>query len=105
MVDTMGETIEQVACESVTDEVFECFMAHQCVPRAMRRTGLDIWVGYLGFFYDMNFPESMRIAMEEGFYRRPFDEARFVQEETQTRVAAILRELEVYLDDRMQREN
>ena len=98
MVDTMGETIEMVEQETVTDEVFEHFMAHECVPKDIRRTGLDIWVGFLAFFYDMNFPQSMKIALEEGYYRRQFDHAEFTLPETREKVNAILCELEFYLD-------
>ena len=97
MVDTMGEMIEMVEQETVTDEVFEHFMAHECVPKDIRRTGLDIWVGFLAFFYDMNFPQSMKIALEEGYYRRQFDHAEFTLPETRERVNAILCELESYL--------
>lgn len=97
MIDTIGETVEQVEEESITDEVFECFMDHRCVPKAIRRTGLDIWVGFLCFFYDMNFPISMEIARSEGYYRRQFDNAVFAREETHERVNIILRELEIYL--------
>ena len=102
MVDTMGETISQVAQEKITDHVYDCFMAHKCVPRGIRRSGLDIWVGFLGFFYDMNFPESIRMAVQEGFYKRPFLEADFSDEETRRRVDTILREIEIYLISRQQ---
>ena len=98
MVDTMGETISQVEQESITDEVYECFMSHKCIPRAMRRTGLDIWIGFLGFFFDMNFPESVAIARREGYYRKQFDKADFTLPETRERVRTVLTELETYLD-------
>ncbi len=94
MTDTMGETIDMVEQETVSDEVF---MAHECIPKDIRRTGLDIWVGFLAFFYDMNFPQSMKIALEEGYYRKQFDNADFSLPETRERVDAILCELETYL--------
>ncbi len=101
MRDTMGETVAQVEAETVTDEVFALFMERRCVPRAVRKTGLDIWVGFLGFFYDMNFDAAVRLARREGFYRMPFDRARFGKEETRRRTAAILESLEKSIDERL----
>ena len=97
MVDTMGESISQVEQEYITDEVYDRFMRHECIPKALRRTGVDIWIGFLGFFYDMNFPESIAIAREEGHYRRRFDTASFTHPETRTRISSILKELETFI--------
>lgn len=98
MVNTMGETIEEIEQERISDEVYECFMSHKCIPRAIRRTGLDIWTGFLGFFFDMNFPESVAIARREGYYRKQFDKTNFALPETRERVRTMLTELENYLD-------
>ena len=97
MADTMGEPIPQVEQEYITDVVYDHFMRHECVPKSLRRTGLDIWIGFLGFFYDMNFPESIAIAREEGYYRRQFDTATFTHPETRTRISSILEELETFI--------
>ncbi len=100
MVDTMGETIAQVEQERISDEVFEKIMNRQQVPKGIRKTGLDIWVGFLGFFFDLNFDASFEILREERYYRRPFAEANFVLPETRERVAAVLAVIEDYVESR-----
>lgn len=101
MVDTMGETEEQVAEETVTDVVYDSIMRHQCVKKEERKTGLDKWVSFLGFFFDMNFSQSLEILMEERYYRAPFDRTRFTVPETRERVEKILKETEKYIRERI----
>lgn len=97
MVDTMGETIAQVEQETITDCVYDCIFEHKCVDKTIRRTGLDKWVSFLAFFFDMYFPESLEMLQEKKYYRKPFDEARFVDQKTCIQVKEILDEVEAYL--------
>lgn len=101
MVDTMGETEEQVAQETITDIIFDDFMAHRCIRKEDRRTGLDKWVSFLAFFFDFYFTESMEYLREKQYYRQPFERVRFVNPETDRQVKLILRELEDYIADRV----
>lgn len=97
MVDTMGETEEQVAQETVTDAVFWSIMEHRCVKKEERQTGLDTWVTFLGFFFDFNFKESIGFLMEKKYYRKPFDRVVFTDPETDRRIRLILEEVEAYI--------
>lgn len=101
MVDTMGETVEQVEQETVSDSVFQCIMEHKCILKEKRETGLDKWVSFLAFFFDMYFDESISLLLTDKYYRRPFDEANFVKEETKKRVDMILDEIECYISGRV----
>lgn len=97
----MGETEEQVAGETITDAVYNSILRHECVKKEERKTGLDKWVSFLGFFYDMNFAESLEILTEEKYYRAPFDRTCFVDAETKKRVEIILEETEKYIRERI----
>lgn len=101
MVDTMGETDEQVARETVTDVVFESILEHRCVLKEERQTGLDKWVSFLAFFFDLYFTESVRLLMKEKYYRRPFDRVVFTDPETDRRIKIILREIEDYIEGKI----
>lgn len=101
MVDTMGETEEQVAGETITDAVYNSILRHECVKKEERKTGLDKWVSFLGFFFDMNFAESLEILTEEKSYRAPFDRTCFTDAETKKRVEIILEETEKYIRERI----
>lgn len=100
MVDTMGETLEQVAKETVTDIVYECVLAHRCVRREDRRTGLDIWVSFLTFVFDIYFKESIGWIWESGYYKIPFERVTFTNPQTVERVKVIFEEVERYMKSR-----
>ncbi len=94
LVDTMSETREQVAKEEISDDVYERIMSGKEVPKDIRKTGLDIWVGFLGFLYGLYFEESKTIIAEHKYYRKQFDETAFVLPQTRERVEAILARVE-----------
>lgn len=97
MVDTMGETEKQVAKETISDGMIESIFSHRCVKKEERKTGLDIWVGFLAFFFDLYFEESIRLNFERKYYRQPFDRTRFEKPETAERVRLVLEEVENYI--------
>ena len=100
MVDTMGETIEQVAQEKVTESVYNSIFAHHCIKKEERQTGLDKWVSFLGFLFDMYFDESICLLAENRYYRKPFDQTKFADAQTQLRVNEIMEEIEHYIQKR-----
>lgn len=96
-MDTMGETVEQVAKERISDDVYELIMNHQQIPKSVRKTGLDFWVGFLGFVYGLYFSESLAIIGEDGYYKRQFINTHFELGETQHRVRKVLEDIDAYL--------
>ncbi len=97
MTDTMGETYEQVSKETVTRDVMNCFLEHRTIPKTIRKTGLDIWISFLAFFFDFNFKESIEIAKDDGYYIKPFERISFEKEETRLKVAIILDDLKNFI--------
>lgn len=101
MVDTMSETYEQVAEETVTDEVYDTIFRHETVLKTIRKTGLDIWVGFLAFFFDLYFDESVQILQDQKYYMQPFDRVQFTLPETRKKIAEIREEVEKYIASRL----
>lgn len=97
-LDTAGRSSEEVAGETISDAVLKSILEHRCVERDDRKTGLDIWVSFLAFFFDLNFKESLRILMKEKYYRIPFEKAAFTNPETVRRLGIIFAEAEGYVD-------
>lgn len=71
-------------------------MDHRCVEKEKRKTELDIWMTFLGFFFDLNFKRSFRIAKEQGYYRQPFEKIYFTK--AQAQIDRILNEVEQYIE-------
>lgn len=100
MVDSIGETEEQVAQETITDEVYNSIFEHRCVKKEIRKTGLDKWVSFLAFFFDLYFDESVELLTQQRYYRQPFDRVVFADPDTAVRVTKVLEEIEAYIDRR-----
>ena len=101
MVDTMGETIEEVSKETISDEVYYDILHHVSIDKNKRKTGLDVWISFLGFIYDLNFTESLQYLKKDEYYRMPFDSIVFSNEKTERDVQIILDDLEKYMEERI----
>lgn len=104
MIDTVGETYEQIAKETVTDEVYATIFRHESVLKTIRKNGLDIWIGFLGFFFDLYFDESIEILQKQKYYLQPFERIHFEIPETEQKVKELLEETERYIASRLSKE-
>lgn len=98
MNDVVGASESKIAQETITPAVRQAILEHRCVDKLIRRTYLDFWVSFLGFFFDLNYPETVAAAKSQGYYRMPFDRTAFADPETSRQVAEILAEIECYID-------
>lgn len=98
MNDVVGAPEEVIAAETITPAVLDAIREHRSVDKVIRKTYLDYWISFLGYFFDMNFPESMEIAREQGYYRMPFERTSFTDPETKAQVTEALMILESYMD-------
>ena len=90
--------------EAVSDVVYESILGHYCIKKQERKTGLDVWVSFLGFFFDLNFAESLRIALKQGYYKKRFLELNFEDPATEERVRRCIAETEQYAYARLRME-
>ena len=95
---------EQVEQEAVSDVVYESILGHYCIKKQERKTGLDVWVSFLGFFFDLNFAESLRIALKQGYYKKRFLDLNFEDPATEERVRRCIAETEQYAYARLRME-
>ena len=103
-VDTTDFSAEQVGQEAVSDVVYESILGHYCIKKQERKTGLDVWVSFLSFFFDLNFAESLRIALKQGYYKKRFLELNFEDPATEERVRRCIAETEQYAYARLRME-
>lgn len=96
-VDTMGESADQVSKETISPEVYKRIMAHEQIPKSIRKTGLDFWIGFLGFIYNLYYKESLHIIAKDKYYLRPFESVTFQNERTKEQIPLILSEIGKYM--------
>ena len=82
-----GVSEEELLASPLTPAVEETFYAHRTVLRADRRVPADFLLGFACFAFELVYPESRRVAGEQGHLFELFDRP-FANEETARRMAA-----------------
>lgn len=59
-----------VGMEGVSGNIMEAIGEHRCIRRDERTTHMDMWVSYLAFIFDLNFPSSFRFIKEKDYLNR-----------------------------------
>lgn len=98
MIDVVGVPDEEVARETISPAVLQSIREHRCVDKLIRRTYLDYWISFLGYFFDLNYAESMSIAREQGYYRIPFERVTFLEPTVKEQVKEAFAIVENYID-------
>lgn len=73
---------EEVQRETVSPNILEAVRAHRCIRREERSTHLDMWISYLAFIFDLNFPSSFRYIQDHDYINHNIDRMEYQQEKT-----------------------
>lgn len=95
--DTVGASAREIAAMTMSDEVYEALVEHRGILREQRKNALDIWVSFLGFFADMNYPVSFALCRSQGYWKAPFS-LPFENEKTAAQIENLLTLYEKYID-------
>ena len=71
--DIYNVSTESLRRSAVTPAVLESFYARHCVLRTLKRTPADNVVGHASLVYELVYPESLRIAAEQGWLWKLLD--------------------------------
>lgn len=71
-IDTPMEEIYDVSTEElknavITDAVLEAFDEEHCILKSIRRSAIDQLVGHISLAYELEFPVSLSIVVEQGY--------------------------------------
>lgn len=91
-----GVPEEELLASPLTPAVEETFYAHRTVLRAERRVPADFLLGFACFAFELVYPESRRIAGEQGYLFELFDRP-FTNEETARRMVAARAHLQEWM--------
>lgn len=93
-IDTSGETLDSISEANITPIVYESIIQERSVLRSDRKTSLDMWISFLGFVFDLNFPESANLILKADFWRLPLqnmlDQNLIVDRQTRQQVENLL---------------
>ena len=59
--------------EDFSDEVYECLLSKNLIPRSLKKTKADMLAISLGFVFDFNFPISYQILRNSKYYDKEIE--------------------------------
>lgn len=64
---------EDIENSIITDKIYNDFMAEKVILSKDRKTGIDIWISYIAFIFDLNFKCSYQLIKENNYINKLFD--------------------------------
>lgn len=73
---------EAIQREGISPHILQAVREERCIRSGERRTHLDMWVSYLAFIFDLNFPSSFQFIQEHNYINRCIDRMDYEEENT-----------------------
>lgn len=83
---------EELGTIDVSDPILAEFLAHHQIKKEDRRTKMDMWVSYIAFIFDFNFPASYQYVLEHRYIESNVDRIPYSNPETARKMALIRQE-------------
>lgn len=64
IVTMLDVTAEELGSESISPHVYQSFLSGIPILNSERVTHMDMWISYLGYIFDLNFPVSRRYVID-----------------------------------------
>ena len=74
-------TKEELLNSEITPEVYQVFCEERAIPRNIRKTIADNLVGHIALTFELVYPESKKMAIEQGYLQKLL-ETEFINSET-----------------------
>lgn len=99
-IETMLDaSAEEVGKAFISPEVFLQVQEHKSILCDTRKTKMDYWVSYVAYFYDINFPETKDIILENHYIEKIIQRIPYSNPDTAEKMHEIGQELDVFLKD------
>ena len=95
--DIYNVTRKELQVSQVTSEVMKAVQEHHAVLRSVKKTPVDYVLGHICLIFELVYPKSCEILMEQGYLERLLNfESK--NEETKKQFAIIRKEIQKYLE-------
>lgn len=75
--------------EEITDLIFQNFCNHKLILKSDRKTHMDMWISYLAFIFDFNFPASFSYVLDGDYINLNIDRIPYSNPETARKMSVI----------------
>lgn len=103
---TMVDVAETVMGEEpITDSIYDTFLSHTPILNSDRKTHMDMWLSYLAYMFDLNFPESLAYIKEQGYVDILIDRIPYTNPDTRLRMEIIRNTCHSYIADALSKQS
>lgn len=96
----LGSPGAEAGKEKISPSVWEACVRKDSVLSKDRVTKMDYWVSYMAQYYDLNFPETCAIVLEENYIPRIAERIVYTEPDTVQKMKILTEEVEEYLTGR-----
>ncbi len=89
-------TTQELANAEVTESVMQSFYERHAVLRSLKRTAVDNLAGHISLVYELVYPLSLKIVMEQGYLKKMM-EFQSENKKTQEQFAEIRKQIKNYV--------
>lgn len=89
-----------LARESLSDYAYDTFMKKEPLINSLRETRPDMWLSYVAYLFDLNFPASFVWVQESGYMKKILQRYAPEKPEDQKRWAEICHLTETYIQEK-----
>lgn len=94
-------TSEELENSTVSPKIYQDFMNESPIYDKDRTTGLDIWVSYIAFIFDIYFPESLEYIKEKDYINILINKYNYKLPEAKQQMAEIRAKANNYLNNKI----
>lgn len=94
-------TKEEIESSLISDHIYHDFMSKKTILSKDRKTGVDIWISYIAFIFDLNFKPSLKYIKEKGYINKLVDRCSYQLKDTKTKMEEIRAFALQYLEDQI----
>lgn len=82
-------TKEELEKSLISDDIYNDFLSEKTILSSKRKTGVDIWVSYIAFIFDLNFSCSLKYIKEHNYIDTLVDRFSYKEINTKNRMEII----------------
>lgn len=82
-------TEEEIENSLITDKIYRNFMSKKTILSKDRRTGIDMWISYIAFIFDINFKSGLKYIREKDYINQLVDRFNYKNPDTKNKMEEI----------------
>ena len=102
--DSLNSTPEIMENDSISEDIYQVFMARKQILCEDRKTDMDTWVSYIAFIFDMNFKFGCKFVKEHDYINRIVDRIDYKHPDTRRKMEDIRKCAIEYVEERLSKE-